>query len=92
MVIYGDCRHWEPAEFKGNLQGFFMVNSFIVLTAHALSGNFTATVWQNYLVALPGLALGLVTGLMLDPFIKPQVFRKIVLVLLVMLGLRLIFR
>ena len=26
VIIYGDCRGWEPDEFKSNMQGFFVLN------------------------------------------------------------------
>jgi uncharacterized protein len=91
VVIYGNCRRWSPAEFKSNLQGFFLVNSLTVIIGHLLSRNFTEPVWGSFLIALPALALGLVAGFWLDRFINPIVFRRLVLVMLVLLGLRLIF-
>ena len=30
-VIYGNCRGWEPAEFKSNLQGLFLINDLTVV-------------------------------------------------------------
>jgi hypothetical protein len=91
VVIYGSCRRWTPVEFKSNLQGFFLINSITVITTHMLAQHFTPVVWQNYVLALPGIALGLILGLSFDRFIKPEVFRKLVLVLLIVLGLNLIF-
>lgn len=91
IVIYGSCRHWPPAEFKSNLQGFFLVNSITVIIGHALNHGFTEAVWGGFLIALPALAVGLVTGFWLDRFIDPTLFRKLVLVVLALLGLRLIF-
>jgi len=90
VVVYGNARRWSPAEFKSNLQGFFFLNSVLVVSGHALSGNLDAAVWQNYLVALPGLALGILAGISLDRRVDPIVFRKIVLVLLVVMGVRMV--
>ncbi|MCA9918086.1 MAG: sulfite exporter TauE/SafE family protein [Anaerolineales bacterium] len=90
VIIYGTCRRWEPATFKGNLQAYFFINSLFTLTAHTLSGNFTAVVWQDYLWALPGIGLGLLLGRWVDGRIAPDKFRQGVLVLLILLGLRLI--
>lgn len=50
----------------------------------------TASVWSNYLFALPAIVLGIFVGLKIDRRINPIVFRKIVLVLLIVMGLRLI--
>ncbi len=90
VVIYGSCRRWELAAFKSNLQGFFLLNSTMVITSHALSHNFTSEVWQNYWVALPGIGLGLACGFFLDRYVNPEQFRKLVLGLLVFLGIWLI--
>ncbi|MBK8904149.1 MAG: sulfite exporter TauE/SafE family protein [Anaerolineaceae bacterium] len=89
VIIFGTCRRWEPAAFKGNLQAYFLLNSFFTLSAHLISGNFTAVVWQNYLWAVPGVVLGLVAGKWVDGRLNPAQFRKAVLVLLVLLGIRL---
>ncbi|MEW5718334.1 MAG: sulfite exporter TauE/SafE family protein [Chloroflexota bacterium] len=90
VIIYGDSRRWSPAEFKANLQGFFLLNDALVIASHALSGNLTPWVWENFLLTLPAIVLGMLTGLALSRFINPALFRQIVLVLLIVLGLRMI--
>ena len=90
-VIYGNGRRWTPTEFKSNLQSFFLLNDALVVTGHAVSHHLTPVVWANYQLALPALALGLAAGLSLERFIHPAAFRKIVLLLLIVMGLRLIF-
>jgi uncharacterized protein len=72
------------------LQGFFLLNSAAVILTHALGGNFTRPVWQAYGLALPAIGLGLVAGFALDKRIEPAVFRKIVLLLLIVLGVKLL--
>ena len=89
-VIYGNCRGWRPDEFKSNLQAFFIVNDLTVLLSHTLAGNLTPTVWSNYLIALPAIGLGIFIGLKVDRRIDPATFKKIVLVLLIVMGARLI--
>jgi uncharacterized membrane protein YfcA len=90
VIIFGNCRGWPPNEFKGNLQGFFLVNSLVVVAVHIVSGNYIADVWSNFLLALPGLAVGLIAGFLLSKRINADLFRKIVLLLLIILGARLI--
>lgn len=90
VIIYGTCRGWAPDTFKGNLQAYFFLNSLFTLTAHTVSGNFTAVVWQNFWWALPGIGLGLVLGKLVDGRIPPEKFRQGVLILLILLGIRLI--
>ena len=90
VVIYGNCRRWPPAEFKGNLQGFFLVNDLLVVAGHAMSRNLAPPVLRDYLIALPALALGLFVGSKLDQRLDPELFRKVVLVLLIVMGLRMV--
>ena len=89
VIVYSDCRRWPPAEFKSNLQGFFVVSSTFIAISHALSGNLTSEVWRYYVWAMPAMALGILAGTSLDRFLDPVRFRKIVLVLLVFMGVRL---
>lgn len=90
VIIYGSCRRWPPSEFKSNLQGFFLLNTVMVLFIHALNGNFTPLVWRSFGVGLPAILLGLWAGVSLDGRIAPQTFRRVVLVLLLFLGGRLL--
>jgi uncharacterized protein len=90
-IIYGACRGWEPAEFKSNLQGFFLVNDSLAVIMHAAVGNITQPVLQTYLFALPVLALAITAGALLDKTISPTTFRKLTLLLLVVMGLRMAF-
>ena len=89
-VLYGNSQGWSPSEFKSNLQGLFLLNDVVVITGHALSRHITSDVWINFGVALPAIALGLISGFALERLINPAVFRKIVLLLLIVAGLRLI--
>lgn len=88
-VVYGNCRKWTPQEFKSNLAGYFLVGSMMVVSTHWLSGNFTSIVWSNFWVTSPALLLGFLLGQSMDRWINPESFRRIVLVMLVVLGFRL---
>lgn len=88
-VVYGNCRKWTPQEFKSNLAGYFLVGSVVVVSTHWLSGNFTSTVWSNFWITLPSLLIGFFLGQGMDRWMDPELFRRIVLVMLVVLGLRL---
>lgn len=90
IIVYGTCRRWEPAAFKSNLQGYFLVIGLVTLGAHAANGMFTPIVWRHVLYALPGAALGLLAGFSLGDRIDPARFRQAVFVLLAILGVRLL--
>jgi hypothetical protein len=91
LIIYGSARRWQQAEFKSNLQSIFLVNTVMLVVSHALVHHYTPTVWQLFLVALPAAGIGLLAGFALDRYVNPILFRKIVLILLLFLGLRLMF-
>ncbi len=91
VIIYANCRRWPPSTFKGNLQGYFLTNSFLVISTHFLMGNYTPIVLQRYLYAVPALLLGVGLGVALDGRINPRLFRKTVLFLLLILGTALLF-
>ncbi|MCI0520073.1 MAG: sulfite exporter TauE/SafE family protein [Chloroflexi bacterium] len=91
VVIYANCRNWPPAEFKSNLQAFFFINGVLVVIGHFLGGGMTAEVGRAYLAGLPGILLGVFAGTALDRYISPERFRKVVQVLLLVMGLRLMF-
>ncbi len=90
VVIYGSCQDWAPSEFKTNLQGFFLFTDLFIVANHAWRGNLSESVGMYFVWAIPAILLGVWAGVSLDRYIKPDVFRKLVLVLLVILSLRLI--
>ena len=91
VIVYADCRRWPPDEFKSNLQGYFVISSSVVLISHALSGNLTPPVWSVFWRSLPFIGVGLLAGLSLDRWLNPVMFRRVVLILLVIMGIRLMF-
>jgi len=90
VVIYGNCRGWNSGEFRSNLSGFFVINSVMVTTSHFFSGNYTRETTGFFWLAIPAMLLGFLAGQALDRWISPELFRKMVLVLLVVLGTRLL--
>ncbi len=90
VVIYGSISRWNPAEFKSSLQGFFLVNSTVVVTLHILNRHMTPDVLQGVLAAIPFVLVGLWLGWQLERRINAHVFERLVLVVLVFIGARLI--
>jgi uncharacterized protein len=91
VIVYADCRGWPREVFKSNLQGYFIVSSTVVLLSHASIGNLTAPVWRLFWSSVPFLVVGLLAGFVLDRWLKPEAFRRVVLALLVVMGMRLLF-
>ena len=90
VIIYGNCRRWSTAEFKGNMQAFFMVTSLVSVLGHAWNGGLTPEVWHYYLWAIPAMVAGLIAGVSMDKHISPQTFRRVVLLVLGVMGVNLV--
>jgi uncharacterized protein len=90
LVIYGHSQRWSPDEFKGNLQGLFLVIDVVVVLSHLAAGNFTARVLSSYAWAMPGLLVGTLLGLILEHRLEPALFRRLVLIVLFVMGVRLL--
>lgn len=86
-VIYGVSQRWSLPQFKSNLQVLLMVNSASVVIAHLVAGHVTEAVLQYYVIAVPVILVGAFTGFFLDRFINEEMFRRIVLVVLLVIGI-----
>lgn len=86
VIIYGTMRRWPPATFRATLQGFFLVNGFIIITGHAFAGLWTPEVLWLAALSLPALGLGILAGAMVQRRISPAAFSRAVYMMLVALG------
>ncbi len=91
VVIYASSQNWNPGQFKGNLQGFFLASDALVILGHLLGYNINMQALHLYVLVLPALLLGAFLGTRLDRRLNPMVFRKVILVLLFVVGLRLLW-
>ena len=92
IVIYGSCCRWTPEQFRSNLNFFFFCNVIIVLINHVLQNNFTPEVLQLFLRNIPMIFVGLGLGFFFSHRINLLIFRRLVLILLVLAGLQLLIK
>lgn len=90
VVVYAHCRRWEPQAFKSNLNSFFVINSCVNVVSHTLQGNYTPAVVGFATYALPAFLLGLVAGVIGSSRLDAKTFRKLVLALLLVTGIKLL--
>ncbi len=88
LIMYGQCRRWTSDEFKGNLQVLFLLNHLVTVVSRAITGAFTPAVLSHYLTSVPAIALGVGAGLLISGLIRPNVFRKLGLATLLLVGVR----
>jgi uncharacterized membrane protein YfcA len=89
LVMYCASHDWTPRRFKGNMQVLFFFMGFFIIASHFLQGNITLPVLQNLGLMIPSMLSALALGFYLDKFVKPTVFRKAVLLFLIVLGVSL---
>jgi len=90
LVIFGSSQRWGPGEFKSNISSVFFPTGIMAITTHFAAGNITTEVLQYYGLMAPTLLVAMSLGFMLDRYIKTEQFRKVVQVLLVILGISLL--
>ncbi|MGD1950693.1 MAG: hypothetical protein ACFB14_13765 [Leptolyngbyaceae cyanobacterium] len=56
---------------------------------HGLRNRISNDIIHQYFTALPSLALGLLLGIILSRFFNPLIFRRIILLILIVVGVRL---
>lgn len=91
VVMYGAMRAWDPARFRGTLQGYFVVTSIVVAVAHAFGGLWTTRVWQLFAYASPVVLVALVVGDRVAERVDTDSFSRYLSALLVVLGILLVF-
>lgn len=89
-VIYGAGRHWPARTFRANLQVFATMMSLLTSVAHFVDGNLTPQVISLTLICVPLALLSMALGLRLIRYLNERVYRKLVLGLLLLSGLRLL--
>ena len=89
IILYGNSQRWSQEKFKGNLSIFFLGNALLVVSGHIFENNYSAAVLQQYSMTNPSVIIGLLAGTALSKFFNPLIFRKVVLSILVVVGIRL---
>jgi uncharacterized membrane protein YfcA len=92
VIIYATLRRFPKARFRSVLQSIFLVNGALVVGSYTLSGLVTEQVLGYAAAGAIAAAAGLWAGKHLDQRINPEFFRKLVLVLILVLGVSLLAR
>lgn len=92
LVIYGSIKRWPKNSFRSILQACFLVNGILIITCHGAGGLVTGDVLTYCLYGIPGMAVGLILGTMLDRRINHALFHRLLLWLILALGAALLVR
>lgn len=91
IVVFGAARQWPADRFRANLQSYFLFSGVFVVTLHGFAGHLTGEVWKFALISIPALLLGQLIGVRICRYVNAELFRKLVLVFLLILGGQLLF-
>ena len=92
IVAYGMLRGWPPESFRATLQGYFLPTGLAIAAGHGLAGLWTPVVFRTYLLALPGIVLGVFLGGLLNKKISHELFGKLVYASLALMGAAMLLR
>jgi uncharacterized membrane protein YfcA len=92
VIVYTSLQTWSKDKIKATLQGFFLISGATVVFFHAISGLTTAMVLRYFLASLLPLFVGAYTGSFLYGKIGEKEYKKIMLMLLAILGGFMIYR
>jgi len=87
VIIYTALQPWGKDLIKATLQGFFAVSGLLVVAVQTANGLMTTSVLKLFLISLPALFIGTYAGSFFYGKISDRTYRKIMLILLGLLGL-----
>ncbi|MEM8860133.1 MAG: sulfite exporter TauE/SafE family protein [Chloroflexota bacterium] len=90
-ALYADSQRWEPEPFRLNMFSFLAVTAYVNAITRYFAGQFTLTVVLFWIFGSPCILLGIWAGERLAVYVNKEMFQKLVLGLLVVLGGRLIY-
>jgi uncharacterized membrane protein YfcA len=85
-IIYATLNDWNKDEMKATLTGFFLFNSSLNATAHAISGMTTTMVMTLFLCSAPCVLLGTVLGSLCYGRMERGVYLRAILTFLIVMG------
>jgi len=91
LCVYGDAKGWSPAKFRNNVLAVVCLNSAFVVAIDYFQGSLTDFYYSFFcLTSLPGVLLGVVAGQYASERIDPVLFKNLVLVMCLGLGIQLL--
>ena len=91
-IVYTSMQSWSKDQIKVTLQGFFILSGIIVILFHILNGITTLYVLKLYGASIPMLFIGTYVGSLFYGRINDEGYRKLVLIILFLLGAFMIYK
>lgn len=87
IILFLSNQDVDKHTFRGNLAAYFFILNLFTIPVYYLNGLLTKEVWNYSLTFLPGLLVGVIVGNILSHKIKENHFKKLTLILLIIMGL-----
>lgn len=89
-IIYTALNDWKKDTIKATLSGFFLFNSYVIATVHAISGLTTMEIFTYFMISAPFVLLGTVLGTICYGKIPHNLYLKIIFAFLILMGIMMI--
>lgn len=90
VLIYFYLKGWDKLKFKGQITGFFIITSLVIVASHLAAGLTTPRIFIDFLYLLPAVLLGIFLGTKLFERISSALFNKVVMFFLLVVAIYLI--
>ncbi|MEN8198485.1 MAG: sulfite exporter TauE/SafE family protein [Thermodesulfobacteriota bacterium] len=89
-IIYTTLTDWKKDEIKATLSGFFLFNSYLIATVHAISGLTSIEVFTYFMISAPFVLLGTVLGAIAYGRIPRARYLQIIFAFLIVMGIMMV--
>lgn len=87
IILFLSNQNVDKHTFRGNLAAYFFILNLFTVPVYYWNGLLTKEVWNYSLTFLPALLIGVFLGNLLSHKIKDDHFKKLTLILLIIMGL-----
>ena len=87
VIVYTSMQPWTKDEIKATLQGFFLISGVLIVLAQAASGLVTPEALHYFYVSILPILAGTWLGHFFYGKIPEIVYRRVVFIMLILLGL-----
>lgn len=92
VIVYITLQPWSKELIKATLQGYYLFSGLLVVCSQSLTGLLTEEVWRLFVQSLPALIVGTYSGHFFFGKVREDLYRRVILLLLLCLGVFTIIR
>ena len=90
IIIYGKLKNWDSQNFRAILQSIFLPTNFFILIGQGSIGLINSSVISYFVCSIPLVLIGTYLGGILNIKLSKEKFKKIIDIMLIIIGIVLI--